>query len=135
MPIKDGNIGMIDARDIVDVAVKVLTENGHEGKTYTLTGPASISFHEVAAALSKAVGKQVTYVDVPLETAREGMKGMGMSEWMSDAMTEYFRAFSEGYGDNTSPDVEKVTGKPARSYQAFASDFAQVFGGGVPQSA
>ena len=66
MPIKDGNIGMIDARDIVDVAVKVLTGNGHEGKTYTLTGPASISFHEVAAALSKAVGKQVTYVDVPL---------------------------------------------------------------------
>ena len=52
MAVKDGKIGMIDVRDIVDVAVKVLTEDGHEGKTYTLTGPASISIHDVAAALS-----------------------------------------------------------------------------------
>ena len=67
MAVKDGKIGMIDVRDIVDVAVKVLTEDGHEGKTYTLTGPASISFHDVAAGLSKAgaiLGKQVNYVDV-----------------------------------------------------------------------
>ncbi len=70
MPFKDGKVGMIDVRDIVDVAVKVLTEDGHEGKTYSLTGPASISFADVAAALSKALGKQVNYVDVPPEAAR-----------------------------------------------------------------
>ncbi|MCH9037201.1 MAG: SDR family oxidoreductase, partial [Chloroflexi bacterium] len=73
MPMKEGKLGMIDVRDIVDVAVKVLTEDGHEGKTYELTGPASISFHDVAAGLSKALGKEVKYVDVPLEAGREGM--------------------------------------------------------------
>ena len=57
MAVKDGKIGMIDVRDIVDVAVKVLTEDGHEGKTYTLTGPASISFHDVAAGLSQGPGQ------------------------------------------------------------------------------
>jgi len=135
MPFKDGNLGMIDVRDIADVAVKVLTEDGHEGKTYTLTGPASISFHDVAAALSQALGKQVDYVNVPLEAARQGMVGMGMPEWIADAFGEYFTAFSEGYGDFTTDDVEKVTGNPARSFEAFARDFAQVFGGGVLQSA
>ena len=129
MPMKDAKLGMIDVRDIVDVAVKVLTEDGHEGKTYTLTGPASISFHDVAAAHSKALGKQVNYVDVPLEAAREGMISTGMSEWFADAMIEYMTAFGEGYGDFTTTDVEKVTGNPPRSYETFANDFAQVFGG------
>ncbi|MCH8089597.1 MAG: SDR family oxidoreductase [Chloroflexi bacterium] len=129
MPMKEGKLGMIDVRDIVDVAVKVLTEDGHEGKTYELTGPASISFHDVAAGLSKALGKEVKYVDVPLEAGREGMLGMGLPEWFADAMTEYNKAFSEGYGDFTTPDVEEMTGHPARSYETLARDFAQVFGG------
>ncbi len=132
MPLQDSKTGMIDVRDIVDVAVKVLTEAGHEGKTYDLTGPESISFHDVAAGLSKVLGKEVKYVDVPLEAGREAMLGMGLSQWFADAMGEYFQAFSEGYGDFTTPDVEKVTGNTPRSYETFASDFAQVFGGGAP---
>ncbi len=130
IPFEEGKAGMIDARDIADVAVKVLTEDGHEGKSYNLTAPASISFGDVAAALSKALGKRVNYVNVPLEAAREGMIGMGMSEWFADAMVGVFQALGhEGYGDFTTPDVEKVTGHPARSYETFARDFAQVFGG------
>ncbi len=135
MPMKDSKIGMIDVRDIVDVAVKVLTEDGHQGKTYILTGPASISFHDVAAAISKTVGKEVKYMDVPLEAGREGMIGMGVPEWVADALVEYFQAFNEGYGDYTTPDVEVVTGHLARSYETFARDFAQAFGGAVPQTA
>ena len=124
---KDGKIGMIDVRDIVDVAAKVLTEDGHQGKTYGLTGPASISFHDVAAGLSKALGKEVKYVDVPLEAGREAMVGMGLSEWFADAMTEYNKAFGEGLGDFTTGDVQELTGHPARSYETFARDFAEVF--------
>ena len=135
MAVKDGKIGMIDVRDIVEVAVKVLTEEGHEGKAYTLTGPESISLHDVATGLSKAIGKQVNYANVPLEAARQGMVGMGLPEWVADAFGEYMTAFSEGYGDFTTPDVENVTGHPARSYETFARDFAQVFGATVPQTA
>ena len=131
---KDGKVGAIDVRDIVDVALKVLTEDGHEGKTYTLTGPASISFHDIATELSKALGKQVNYVNVPPEAAREGMIGMGLPEWVADAFGEYMTAFGEGYGDFTTPDVEEVTGHPARSYETFARDFAQVFGATVAQA-
>ena len=52
IPFNDGKVGMIDVRDVAGVAGKVLTEDGHEGKSYTLTGPESISFGDVAAALS-----------------------------------------------------------------------------------
>ena len=135
MPMKDGKVGMIDVRDIADVAVKVLTENGHEGKTYSLTGPASISSHDVAAGLSKALGKEVKYVDVPLEAGREAMLGMGLPAWMVDAFGEYFKAFSEDYGDFTTNDVEQVTGHPARSYETFAHDYAHVFGATVARAA
>ena len=135
MPFKDGNLGMIDVRDIAAVAAKVLTEDGHEGKAYTLTGPGSISFHDVAAGLSKALGKEVKYVDVPLEAGRDAMTSMGLPDWVADAFGEYFKAFGEDYGDFTTPDVEKVTGRRARSYETFAHDFAHVFGAAVARAA
>ncbi len=127
MPMRDGKFGIIDVRDIVDVAAKVLTEDGHQDKTYGLTGPTSISFHDVAAGLSKALGKEVKYVDVPLEAAREAMVGMGLSAWHADAFNEYNKAFSEGLGDFTTSDVQELTGHTARSYETFARDFAEMF--------
>ena len=63
------------------------------------------------------------------------MLGMGLPEWMADAFGEYFKAFSEGSGDFTTPDVEQVTGHPARSYETFARDFAHVFGATVARAA
>ena len=129
MPLKDGHIGMVDLRDIVEVDLKVLTSCGHEGKTYTLTGPESISIDDVAAGLSKALGKEIKYVDVPLEAGREAMVGMGVPEFVADGFIEVFKNFSEGGGDLTTHDVEFVTGNPPRSYETFARDFAQVFAG------
>ena len=72
-------------------------------KTYVLTGPASISLHDVADGLTKALGKQVTYVDVPPEAAREAIVGMGMPEWDADGYLELFEGFSEGFADMTTP--------------------------------
>ena len=129
MPFKDGKLGMIDIRDIADVSAVVLTEEGHEGKTYTPSGPKSISLTEVAAAFSSALDKEVNYIDVPMEAADESLSGMGFPEWNKNAYLEYFKAYSEGWGDYTSSDVEDLTGNPARSIETFAKDFAQVFGG------
>ena len=129
MPMQDGRLGMIDVRDIVDVAAKVLTEDGHQGQTYDLTGPASIAFSDLAAGLSRVLGKDVTYVDVPLDAGREAMVDMGVPEWIADAMREYFSLFRVGAGDFITNDVTRVTDNPARSYETFAHDFAAVFGG------
>jgi len=129
-PFEDGRLGMIDARDIGEVAAKVLIEEGHEGKVYTLTGPAAISFYDVADALSDVLANEVRYIPISLEKAKEAMLGMGIPEWKADALNEYAKAHSEGYSDWTTGDFEKRTGHPATSYRKFASDFVQVFRGG-----
>lgn len=129
-PMKKGRLGMIDARDIGEAAAKVIIEEGHEGKTYTLTGPAAISFHNIAAALGEVLGKEVTYIPVPPERAKEAMLGRGIPEWMADALNEYAKAHSEGYSDWTTDDFERLTGHSATSYKEFATDFERVFGGG-----
>jgi len=126
---KAGRLGMIDARDIGEVAAKVVTQQGHDGKVYTLTGPAAISFDDVAEALTDVLGKDVRYVDVPLEAAKASMLRMGLPEWKADALNEYAKAHSEGYSDFTTHAVEQLTGHPATSYAQFARDFQQRFRG------
>jgi uncharacterized protein YbjT (DUF2867 family) len=128
-PFKDGKLGMIDARDMGKVAAKVLTEEVHEGKTYTLTGPAAISFHDIAEMLSAVLRKKVDYVPISLEKAKEAMLGMGLSEWKAEVLIEYARAHSQGYSNFTTEDVEQLTGHPATSYREFATNFARAFGG------
>jgi uncharacterized protein YbjT (DUF2867 family) len=121
---------MTDARDIGEVAAKVLTQEGREGKVYTLTGPAAISFYEVAGVLSEVLGREVSYVAFSLGKAKEAMLAMGFPEWRVDALNEYAKAHSEGYSDWTTGDSEGLTGHPATSYKEFASDYEEVFRGG-----
>src|SRR5215204_7164459 len=128
-PFKDGKLGMIDVRDIGEVAAKVLTEEGHEGKSYTMTGPAAISFYEVAEALSEVLGKEVRYVNISLEDAKRAMLNMGLSEWRAEVLIEYAKAHSEGYSNFTTEEVEQLTGHRATSYKEFATDFERVFRG------
>jgi uncharacterized protein YbjT (DUF2867 family) len=123
----DGRLGMIDIRDIVDVAVAVLTGSGHEGKGYRLTGPRAISFHDVAATFSRVLGKDVKYVNVPSEAVLESMVGMGFPEWIAKGYLELDEGFSEGFANSTTDAVKTLTGHPARSFEQFVRDFAQVF--------
>jgi uncharacterized protein YbjT (DUF2867 family) len=128
-PFEDGKLGMIDARDIGEVAAKVLTEEGHEGKTYTLTGPAAISFHDIAEMLSEVLGKKVDYIPISLAKAKETMLGIGLSEWKAEVLIEYARAHSQGYSNFTTEDIEQLTGHTATTYKEFATDFERAFGG------
>ncbi len=52
---------------------------------------------------------------------------MGLPEWIVGALSEYNKAFSEGFADFTTNDVKEITGHPARSYETFARDFSQAF--------
>lgn len=128
--VEDGKIGMIDVRDIVDVALAVLTGTGHEGKTYVLTGPEAISFHDVANTFTKVLGKDVKYVKVSSEAALESMVSMGVPEWIARGYGELMEGFSEGFANSTTDSVATLTGHQARSFEQFAHDFAQYFAGG-----
>jgi uncharacterized protein YbjT (DUF2867 family) len=124
----DGKMGLIDSRDISEFAARVLTSAGHEGKTYTLTGPASLSMREIAAAIGEAIGKTVKYVPVSVENARQSIAQMGMNEWMVNSLCDYFGAYSANWGDLVTDDFQRVMGKAPRSIAQFAKDFAGAFG-------
>lgn len=113
----DGRLGMIDVRDIADFAAAVLVDPAaHAGRTYTITGPESISLHEAAAAVG------VSYQAVSDEQAYAAMVGFGLSEWIAAVSVEYGRAYASGWGDYTTPDFAEVLGHPARPFTTFAQD-------------
>ncbi len=125
---KDGKLGMIDVRDIADAAFAVITGEGHEGRSYILTGPEAISFNDVANTFSKVLHKEVKYVNVPGEASLQAMTGMGVPEWIAKGYVELAEGFSVNFANSTTKNVETLTGRPARSFKQFANDFAQVFG-------
>jgi uncharacterized protein YbjT (DUF2867 family) len=124
---KDGKISMVDVHDIATVAARVLTEDIHEGKTYEITGPEAISYTEVAEKLSAAIGKKVTYVDVPLEASRKAMLDMGMPEWFANNLTALIAFFSTGGAAFVTNVIADVAKKQPITFDQFARDYAEAF--------
>jgi uncharacterized protein YbjT (DUF2867 family) len=127
----DGRIGTIDTRDIAAVARTALTEPGHTGKTYVLTGPASVSHADMAATLSAVLAKEVRYVDVPPDQYKQTLLGYGLPEVLAeDIRVLYGEIFRNGGGDFVTTHVQDVTGRPARSFDDFVRDHVAAFRGG-----
>jgi len=127
-PAGDAKISHIDTRDIAAVAAKTLTDSGHEGKTYDLTGPEALTFFQVAEIFSAVLGKTVTYVPVPPEGARQGMIGAGLEEWRVNAILELFEIYRSGEGSEVTGTVRQITGKAPIAYRQFVEDYASAFG-------
>ncbi len=118
----EGRLAMIDVRDIADAAARVLQDQSHAGRTYSLTGPASITWHTAAQAFSAALRKPVKYVAVTPESVAENIRKMGWGEWAAGVMHDYSAAYGSGWGDFVAEDVKKLTGHPARSIEQFARE-------------
>jgi len=128
-----GAIPLVDVRDIAAVAAEVLTTPGHEGVTYTLTGPEALTNSQVAARIGIAIGKPVKHVEVPLEAAREAMLGMGMSEWLADGLVELYALGATGRVSFITDVIETVGKKKPIAFDQFARDYAaKLSGQGVP---
>ena len=129
MAMGEGKLPMIDVRDIGEFMARVALGDGHDSKTYTITGPAQLTMHDVVAAIGKAVARQVAYVPVPVEAAASAMRGFGAEEWMVGMMIDYFTAYSRSWASDVTPDFEAVVGRKSRTIDDFARDFAGAFKG------
>jgi uncharacterized protein YbjT (DUF2867 family) len=131
LPLENARVSVVDVRDIAAVAVKALTENGdnnrHNNKTYLITGPEALSYHQMADLLSNATGKKVSYVSISEEEARAAMKEMGMDDWLINTISELANYFKKGYASQVSSAVEEITRKEPLSFSQFANDYAQLF--------
>jgi uncharacterized protein YbjT (DUF2867 family) len=122
----DARISMVDTRDVAAVAAVVMTESGHGGAHYDVTGPEALSYHDVAAKLSSALGRDVTYVDAPDDAVRGALLGFGLDQWFVDALVglyqDYRRSGTDGYASVVTDTVERLTGRPPRSLDALLSE-------------
>ncbi len=118
----DGRLAWIDTRDIAAVAAAALTEPGHEGLVYDLTGPEALGYAEVAARLGKLLGHEVAYVPVSDSAAFQAMKGMGMDAWYSYGMVTLNQGVRRGIAEPTTGTVELVTGAAPRNLDAFLQE-------------
>lgn len=123
----EGKVSHIDVRDIGAAAVKVLTEDGHEGKAYTLTGPEALSNAEVAEILSDDTGREIKYVDLPAEQFKQALVGAGLPEWSADALIDLQRFYREGGASAVTGDLELLLARKPTSFEQFSRDFAQAF--------
>ncbi len=127
MPVPaDVEAGMIDVRDTGDVAAAVLTGDGHNGQSYFLAS-ANRTPGDVAAVLSAELGRDIAFVEVPMEGAVGAMKERGMPDWLVDHQAGVMGLFAEGKLAQTNDNIEKISGHAARTLEDFVHDFAGAF--------
>ncbi|NBE95833.1 NAD-dependent epimerase/dehydratase family protein [Nonomuraea sp. KC401] len=124
-----GRLGMIDLRDVADVAAHILRAEPerHHGRIYTPSGPQTLTYGEAAEQLGQVLGRTIRYVAAGAEDARAAMVGSGISPWLAGMLVEYGQALGAGFGDYTTTDVEDVTGRPPRRFADFARDHRAAF--------
>jgi uncharacterized protein YbjT (DUF2867 family) len=126
-PAGEARIAMIDPRDVGAVAAAALTGAGEDEQTYVLTGPQAIGYAEVAAALSAATSRDVEFVDVSDEGARQGLLAAGMPEFVAEQLLAVFAQLRRGVAAQVTDTVEALTGTSPRSFADFARDHAHLF--------
>ena len=126
-PIGDAAVSVVDARDIAAVAAAALTEDGHVGKTYTVTGPAAVTHTEIATELGDAVGRTIRFESIPPEAFLAALTGAGMPEWQAEGLVEDYAHYDRGEASAVSPDVAQATGTSPRSLRDFAHDYSDAF--------
>jgi uncharacterized protein YbjT (DUF2867 family) len=126
-PTAGRRIAMIDVRDVAAAAAATLVAEGHAGRTYELTGPAAITFGDVAAALADATGHPVRSVDLTEEQARPRFEGAGLPDWLVTHLAGVFGVIRAGGFEHATGHVQAITGRPARDITGFARDFAAAF--------
>jgi uncharacterized protein YbjT (DUF2867 family) len=124
----DARFAKVDTRDIGEIVAKVLTEDGHEGKTYELTGPEPLTYAEMARRLSAALGREIEYVNLTVEGRAAQLEATGLPDWMA---CEFSAIYGEGFygsggGAKTTDTIERLLGRPPRSFDDFARDYADV---------
>lgn len=121
-PAHDGRVAWVSRDDIADVAAAVLTTSGHEGQTYDVTGPVSISMAELADELAKFSGRPVRFEDETLEQARASRASSGAPDWAIEGWVTSYAAVGTGELDVVSDTVAALAGHPPQTLAEFLHD-------------
>jgi NAD(P)H dehydrogenase (quinone) len=121
-PAGDGRAAVVARDDIAASAVAVLSGDRHDGASYEMTGPESLTLHEAAEQVSQAAGRPVTYVPETLEEARASRAPSGAPDWEIEGWVTSYASIAAGELERISPDVERLTGRKPISLAQFLRD-------------
>ncbi|OGR97646.1 MAG: hypothetical protein A2V88_04145 [Elusimicrobia bacterium RBG_16_66_12] len=126
-PMGTARFAMVDARDVAAAAAETLATPAHDGKTFVLTGPGSLSYADAAAVLAKVLGRPVAYSDTPPAAAREHMLSGAYPPWLADALLELAEVFRSGKADLATDAVKTLTGREPRAFETFVRAHKSAF--------
>jgi NAD(P)H dehydrogenase (quinone) len=113
-PAGDGRVAVVAQDDIADAAARVLLDPApHAGRTYDLTGPQALTMTEIAATITEATGRRVTFQDETIEQAYASRAGYQAPSWQVDAWVSTYTAIRAGELSTVDPAVEQLSGHPA----------------------
>jgi uncharacterized protein YbjT (DUF2867 family) len=122
-----GQISYIDLRDIALVAKHVLTDDGHYGAIYFLTGADSLSVNAVADELTDGLDIKVKSNNITEAEMRQILSYSGMSTWHLNALIEQFIISANGCEIDVTEEVKRITGQLPRSFTQFVTDYKEQF--------
>ncbi|MFE0918471.1 NAD(P)H-binding protein [Streptomyces nigra] len=124
LPFGAGRTSPVAVSDVARVAATVLRDpRGHIGNVYELTGPRTMDMEEMAESFSRALGRPITYADVPLEQWRaQVLAGLGLPQHIEEHIVTMCRLHQENRYDRATDDVAHLTGTPAQTIEQFVSD-------------
>jgi NAD(P)H dehydrogenase (quinone) len=118
-PAGEGRVGAVARDDVAEVAVAVLLGEGHDGRTYDVTGPEAISLREAAEVLSRVTGREVAYHPETIQEAYESRSSYGAPEWEVEGWVTSYTAIAAGELDVVSTTVGELTGHPPMGLPEF----------------
>lgn len=120
-PYSHGRIAVIDEDDIASVAATVLTTDGHDGRTYRLSGPEALTPREMTGILGDLLGRPLRFVEVEPAVARQAILDHGQTEVMTDAIMALRATALESFTSAVHPTVSEVTGRRPNSFREWAT--------------
>jgi NAD(P)H dehydrogenase (quinone) len=129
LPFGTGRTSPVAADDVAEVIAAILASPAnHIGKVYELTGPKSQDMAGVAAEYSAALGRKITYVDVPFDQWRDSeLRKLNLPEHVFAHILTMARLHTQNRYDRITHDVEAITGRPATSIREFVAKHADMF--------
>jgi len=124
LPAADVPEPFVDVNDIADVAVAALTEDGHNGEVYEVTGPRMLTFAELAAEISKAAGRDVPFIPVPKDAFAEGIRDSGAPSEIAWLLNYLFETVLDGRNAYVCDGVERALGRSPRDFSDYARRIA-----------
>jgi len=129
LPAGAAKTSFIDAKDIAAVIAKLLTTSEFDNRDFDITGPEALDHAQVAAALSRAAGREISYAEISVDEFRQGLLGAGLPADYAGFLVMIMGFLRQGYNERRTEAVHQILGRAPRGFEVYARDNAGAFAG------